>query len=145
MIFYKNSTSSFFDVFGEKTKISFDFHRKIVRIHTKFSHEKIMTDFLSQVQEAEQKAATLVEKATSRKQTALRKYRSDLEEEQKVTEGKEQEKMKAEVQSARTEARSSYEAQIKSADGEAKNLEIERGSQSATLLPEATKFLLELL
>ncbi len=104
-----------------------------------------MTDFLSQVQEAEQKAASLLEKATVRKQTALRKYRAELAEEQKKKENEAQDKMKEEVQAARAEARNSYETQIKASEDEAKNLEVERGAQASSLLPEATNFLLELL
>ena len=104
-----------------------------------------MSDFLSQVQEAEQKAASLLEKATARKQTALRKYRSDLLDEQKTLENDAQEKMKEEVRSARAEARNSYETQLKASEDEAKNLEVERGAQASGLLPDATKFLLELL
>ena len=77
----------------------------------KFS-PKIMTDFLSQVQEAEQKATALLEKATAKKQSAIQKYRSELSATQKTKELEAQDKMKEEVQAARAEARNSYEKQL---------------------------------
>lgn len=104
-----------------------------------------MTDFLSQVQETEQKAALLLEKAVARKQSALRKYRSELLEGQKAKLDEAQDKMKDEVQAARADARNSYEAQLKAGEDEARELEIGRSAQVPALLPEATSFFLELL
>lgn len=104
-----------------------------------------MTDFLIQVQETEQKAAVLLEKAIARKQSALRKYRTELIEEQKNTEDKTQEGTKDVLQAARATARANYETQVQSGAGEAKKLEVERGALTATVLPDAMKFFLELL
>ncbi len=104
-----------------------------------------MTDFLIQVQEAEQKAAALLEKATARKQSALRKYRAELVEEQQAKEDRAQEETRAVLQSARTTARTNYESQVQVGAGEAKKLEVERDALSASVLPDAMKFFLELL
>ena len=104
-----------------------------------------MSDFLSQIQEAEQKAVVLLEKAATRKQKALHKYRGELADELKNEEEKLQEATKAKVLTARAEARNNYEIQVKASEAEAHKLEIERGTRTEALLPEATKFLLEIL
>jgi len=104
-----------------------------------------MPDFLSQVQETEQKAAVLLEKAIARKQSALRKYRTELIEEQQKAEDKFQEETKNVIRAARATARTNYEVQVQSGSGEAKKLEVERGALTATVLPDAMKFFLELL
>lgn len=106
---------------------------------------KIMTDFLSRVQETEQQAAALLEKAIARKQSALRKYRADLLEEQKQKEDEAQENIKSMVQAARTDARRNYEAQVKAGEDEAKKIEREKAVLMETVLPEATNFLLEII
>ncbi len=104
-----------------------------------------MSDFLSQVQEVEQQAAVLIEKAVLQKQKTLRKYRLELLEKQELINDEGKEKMKECVLMARAEARNNYEAQIKEGEVEAKKLEVERGSQVSALLSEATAFLLETL
>lgn len=104
-----------------------------------------MTDFLSQVQEAEQKAAALLEKAVMRNQNTLRKYKAELTEEQKGKEEAAQEEMKSSIQAARAKARQSYETQVRAGEDEARKLEAERGAGIKTTLPEAMNFFLELL
>jgi vacuolar-type H+-ATPase subunit H len=104
-----------------------------------------MTDFLSQVQEAEQKAATLLEKAVTRNQGVLRKYKTELAEAQKEKENVAQEEMKSSIQSARANARQSYETQVHAGEDEARKLETERGTSIKATLPEAMNFFLELL
>ena len=104
-----------------------------------------MTDFLSQVQETEQQAAAMLEKAIARKQSALRKYRAELLEEQKQKEDEAQENIKSTVQAARTDARRNYETQVKSGEDEARKIEGEKGALLSAVLPEATNFLLEII
>lgn len=104
-----------------------------------------MSDFLAQVQEVEQQAAVLLEKAATRNQKALHKYRAELASELQAEEDKWQEKTKAKVLAARAESRNNYETQVKASEGEAKKLEVERTAQVDVLLPAATTFLLELL
>lgn len=104
-----------------------------------------MTDFLSQVQEAEQKAAAMLEKATTRNQGSLRKYKTELAEARKEKENTAQEEMKADIQAARTQARQSYEKQLQDGEADAKKIEIEQGAQAKNTLSDATNFFLELL
>lgn len=104
-----------------------------------------MTDFLSQVQEAEQNAAAMLEKAIARNQNSIRKYKAELAEEQKKKEETAQEEMKASIQADRAKRRQSYELQIQEGEAEATKLKTERESRIKPLLPEATTFLLDLL
>ncbi len=129
---------------AKKVVNSFDIYICFVRIHARKFPPIVMTDFLTQVQETEQQAAVLLEKATARKQNMLRKYRADLAEEQEKQEDETQEVMKVEVQTARAKARQNYETQVKTGEGDAISLEAERGAITAATLPDATKFFLEL-
>ena len=104
-----------------------------------------MTDFLSQVQEAEQNAAAMLEKAITRNQNALRKYKAELAEEQKKKEDAAQEEMKGCIQADRAKRRQSYETQVRSGEEEAQKLETEREALIKPALSEATTLLLDLL
>lgn len=104
-----------------------------------------MTDFLSRVQEAEQNAATLLERAIARNQNSIRKYKSELAKEQQEKEEAAQQEMKASVQSDRAKRRQDYEAQLLAGNNEAKKLETEKEITIKTALPEAMSFFLELL
>lgn len=104
-----------------------------------------MSDFLTQVQEAEQQAAVLLEKAAAKNQKALQKYRAELASELKAEDEKWQEKTKEKVLASRAESRNNYETQVQASEGEAKKLEVERTAQVGALLPNATTFLLEIL
>jgi hypothetical protein len=104
-----------------------------------------MSDFLTKVQEVEQQAATLIEKAVARKQTVIRKYRTELMEEQELKNNETKDKMKESVLVARAEARNNYDMQIKAGEVDAKKLEVERGGRANALQSEATTFLLEIL
>jgi vacuolar-type H+-ATPase subunit H len=104
-----------------------------------------MTDFLSQVQEAEQNAAAMLEKAITRNQNSIRKYKAELAEEQKKKEEIAQEEMKESIQADRAKRRQSYESQMHEGESEASKLETERTAQIKPILPEATTLLLDLL
>lgn len=104
-----------------------------------------MTDFLSRVQEAEQNAATLLEKAIARNQGTTRKYKNELTEERQKKEQAAQEEMKTCVQADRIKRRQDYESQMQAGEEEAQKLKIERETLIKPALPEATNLLLNLL
>ena len=99
--------------------------------------------FLVQIQEAEEKAQKIVEKALENKQRSLQETRQRLAKETKANVVLEQEKIKQDLQASRGEARQNFEKAVEKVAQEAKTLEVEKGSMIGGLLSDIEVFLLK--
>ena len=75
-------------------------------------------NFLAQVQEMEQKATEMIEKALKKKQDDLLRYKQELAKKQEISAKSAQEKMKDELRDSKSAARKDYEE--KTAEGKSK-------------------------
>jgi vacuolar-type H+-ATPase subunit H len=97
--------------------------------------------FLTHIQDTEQQAAEMIEKALQKKQTDLQAHRNELAKYRQQSLEKYQEKSREELHSARVSARQNYEMEVEKGASDAKVLESEKMSALGSVMAEATDIL----
>ena len=102
-------------------------------------------DFLVKIKETEQKALEAIENALKKKNSELLKYKQELIKKREKSYNLAQEKIKNEIHKSKLDCRKDYEERIAVGCNTANELKSEKINKIESLLPEAEKFLLELI
>lgn len=99
--------------------------------------------FLVQIQEAEEQAQKIVEKALENKQRSLQETRQRLAKKTKENIEAENDRLRQDLLNSRGAARQSFEKTVRKFSDESKTLEVEKGAMVDGFLTDVGVFLLQ--